>query len=80
MTCQMKLVSYCMLLRNAISVQTDPDNEKVPEFDWWSKYYYSIKDERRTQQEYVDQGHDELVVSTGVVMLHVSLYHCSKVM
>ena len=56
-------MSDVKVLPNAVSVQTDPDNQKAPEFDWWSKYYYSIKDERRTQQNYVDQGHDALVVS-----------------
>ncbi len=40
--------------------QTDP--EETSDFDWWSKYYYSCGDERRTQSEYVEQGADKLVV------------------
>ena len=46
---------FCLL-------QTDPDNKKDVKFDWWSKYYASIKDEKRTQREYVDEGHDMMTV------------------
>ncbi len=42
--------------------QTDPDSKETSDFDWWSKYYYSCGDERRTQAEYVEQGADKLVV------------------
>ena len=45
-------------------LQSDPDSQKKVEFDWWSKYYYSIDDPRRTQQEYVDQGYDKMKVKT----------------
>ena len=43
-------------------LQSDPDNQQKIEFDWWSKYYYSLDDPRRTQQEYVDKGYDKLQV------------------
>ena len=43
--------------------QTDPDSNSISSFDWWSKYYYSIGDKSRTEQEYVDKGHDKFIVS-----------------
>ncbi|XP_064383023.1 myoferlin-like isoform X2 [Halichondria panicea] len=43
-------------------LDTDPDSKETSDFDWWSKYYYSCGDERRTQAEYVEQGADKLVV------------------
>ena len=43
-------------------LQSDPDSQKKVEFDWWSKYYYSIDDPRRTQQEYIDEGYDKMKV------------------
>ena len=45
--------------------QLDPDS-KGSDFDWWSKYYASIDDETRIQQEYVDARHDTLQV--GICM------------
>lgn len=42
--------------------QEDPDSAGKFDFDWWSKYYYSIGDDRRTQKEYVEKGYDRLVV------------------
>ena len=35
------------------SLQSDPDNANKFDYDWWSKYYYSIGDDRRTQKDYV---------------------------
>lgn len=50
------------LLKVCNVYQSDPDNKEKSDFDWWSKYYYSVEDERRTQKDYVDQGHDKMVV------------------
>ena len=51
-----------MLSTVYILFQSDPDNKEKSDFDWWSKYYYSVGDERRTQRDYVDQGFDKIVV------------------
>ena len=48
-----------------LSLQQDPDSAGKFEFDWWSKYYYSIGDERRTQKEYVEKGLDKMVIYPG---------------
>ena len=45
--------------------QTDPDSADKSDFDWWSKYYYSIGDERRTQKDYVAKGLDRFNVYPG---------------
>ena len=42
--------------------QSDPDSQKKSDFDWWTKYYYAVDDERRTQKEYVDAGYDSMMV------------------
>ena len=42
------------------------------EFDWWSKYYYSVDDERRTQPEYVDEGYDKMMVHSPLYTSHLS--------
>ncbi|CAI8014042.1 Myoferlin [Geodia barretti] len=44
------------------ALDSDPDSQKKVEFDWWSKYYYSIDDPRRTQQEYIDEGYDKMKI------------------
>ena len=43
-------------------IQSDHDSKDKSDFDWWSKYYYSIGDTRRTQKGYVDQGYDGMAV------------------
>lgn len=52
------------LLSNS-HVQSDPDSRDKSDFDWWSKYYYSIGDARRTQKSYVEQGYDRMVLYPG---------------
>jgi hypothetical protein len=47
------------------TLDTDPDNKKDVKFDWWSKYYASIKDEQRTQKEYLDEHQDFMTVYEG---------------
>ena len=47
-------------------LQADPDASKGSGFDWWTKYYYSIGDDQRTQEEYVQEGHDKMVVGERV--------------
>ena len=46
-------------------LQSDPDSREKSDFDWWSKYYYSIGDARKTQKSYVDQGYDSMAVYNG---------------
>ena len=46
-------------------IQSDPDSRDKSDFDWWSKYYYSIGDARRTQKSYVEKGYDRMVVYPG---------------
>ena len=43
-------------------MQSDPDSVEKFDFDWWSKYYCSVGDERRTQNDYRDGGYDTVVV------------------
>ena len=45
--------------------QSDPDNADKFDYDWWSKYYYSIDDERRTQKLYVEKNLDRVKVYPG---------------
>ena len=59
-------------------LQSDPDNQKKVEFDWWSKYYYSIDDQRRTQQEYVDQGYDKMKVGAAVLYIVPGVCVCTR--
>ena len=63
---------HCHASPCTLPTQSDPDNQQKIEFDWWSKYYYSIDDTRRTQTEYVDQGYDKMKVQscnhTDIVM------------
>ena len=40
----------------------DPDVQKNSDFDWWSKFYSSLDDDPRMQQEYLDAGYDKLMV------------------
>ncbi len=46
-------------------MQLDPDSADKSDFDWWSKYYYSIGDDQKTQKDYVDKNHDSLVIYEG---------------
>ena len=59
--------------------QSDPDSQKKSDYDWWTKYYYAIGDERRTQREYVETGYDSLTVRTTCVTHSLSpllqVYH-----
>ena len=54
-----------MLVLINLFLQSDPDSRDKSDFDWWSKYYYSIGDARRTQKSYVDQGYDRMVIYPG---------------
>ncbi|KAL5471556.1 hypothetical protein EMCRGX_G029681 [Ephydatia muelleri] len=54
-------VKYVEDITNA-PIAADPDASKGSGFDWWTKYYYSIGDDQRTLEEYVNQGHDRMVV------------------
>ena len=45
--------------------QSDPDSRDKSDFDWWSKYYYSVGDARRTQKDYVNGGYDRMVIYPG---------------
>lgn len=47
------------------TLQSDPDNVDKFDYDWWSKYYYSIGDERRTQKDYVAKNLDRVVIYPG---------------
>ncbi len=53
------------LLDWEIALQLDPDSADKSDFDWWSKYYYSIGDERRTQKQYVKGNYDKMVIYEG---------------
>ena len=57
--------SVLLLVMLSLKLQSDPDSEEKSDFDWWSKYYYSIGDTRRTQKGYVDQGYDGMAVYNG---------------
>ena len=48
-----------------LTSQSDPDSRDKSDFDWWSKYYYSIGDTRRTQKSYVEKGYDRMVIYPG---------------
>jgi len=50
-------------------LQLDPDSDKS-DFDWWSKYYYSIGDDRRTQVAYEEGNYDRLVLYDGALEDH----------
>ena len=66
----------------ALLAGSDPDVKKDSEFDWWSKFYLSAKDEERSQPEYGQQGFDKLMVSTVctvVVGVHRCMYCRSRV-
>ena len=56
---------YCNAVTEFDLIQSDPDSEEKSKFDWWSKYYYSIGDTRKTQKGYVDQGYDGMAVYNG---------------
>lgn len=42
----------------------DPDRRNKY-FDWWSKYYCSIEEPKRSQKEYTELGYDHVVVYPG---------------
>ena len=42
----------------------DPDVHKSSDFDWWSKFYSSLKNDSRKQPEYLEAGYDKLMVCT----------------
>ena len=67
---------FSYLIEFLSDCQTDPDHSKKSEFDWWSKYYYSCHDERRTQAEYVNAGHDKLMVSSHLGFLIAVVTAC----
>ena len=46
-------------------LQGDPESREKSDFDWWSKYYYSIGDATKTQKGYVDQGYDGMAIFNG---------------
>ena len=48
-----------------LTLQSDPDSRDKSDFDWWSKYYYSIGDARRTQTSYVENGYDHMMIYPG---------------
>lgn len=54
-----------ILILRTYYFQSDPDSRDKSDFDWWSKYYYSIGDARRTQKSYVERGYDRMVVYPG---------------
>eukprot|EP00731_Ephydatia_muelleri_P020356 Em0013g83a len=53
-------VKYVEDIANA-PIAADPDASKGSGFDWWTKYYYSMGDDQRTQEEYVQEGHDRMM-------------------
>ena len=53
-------------LLHVLQLHSDPDDQEQIEFDWWSKYYYSIGDERRTQPQYQEKGYDKMKVATYI--------------
>lgn len=64
---QLALKYYGYQIQYALHyIQSDPDSSRdKSDFDWWSKYYYSIGDTRRTQKSYVEKRYDRMVVYPG---------------
>ena len=62
----MTIFGFIAAMKATTSIHTptprDADTGDKPHFDWWSKYYCSIGDDKRTQKDYVDQGYDRMVV------------------
>ena len=59
---QQSFAGYIIISHAPPPTQTDPDSAEKFTYDWWSKYYYSIKDERRTQKDYVAKNFDRMVI------------------
>ena len=43
-------------------MQDDPDTKYSSDYDWWTKYYYSIGETSKIQPGYAEEGHDRLEV------------------
>ena len=52
----------------------DPDVHKSSDFDWWSKFYSSLKNDSRKQPEYLEAGYDKLMVRTVCCDLRIVSY------